>query len=139
MSQIENDRKIINDFKDSVSWGDETITTENYGRAYLHFLNVFCVPTNAENYQKDKDFIIELATKLGFKPGLILDGEFDNVEEIMYECSIQHVYTDFLEVNAKVRSIRFLTSMLDGVDWGRTIPHVFANGVNAKPIMEWDD
>lgn len=35
MSQIENDRKIINDFKDSVSWGDETITTENYGRAYL--------------------------------------------------------------------------------------------------------
>ena len=62
----------------------------------------------------------------------------EKVEQIILNCAPEKVTPWFLIPENKIDYSFAITSMMDGVDWKRTIEHFDPGAAENKVIMEWD-
>ncbi len=139
----EEDLKAIKHFLKTVSWGNEcTLCTLLDGSAvYLLVpkLYILC-PCTWEGYNEFKAVTKERAALHGVKAGVIITNEADkqNCERIWWDAHRNSIITHWLSVRNKLDSTNLLMRGLEGIDWGKSISNVIAEGVNAKPVFEWE-
>ena len=139
----EQDLKAIRSFLKTVSWGNEcTLCTLLDGSAaYILAPNLYILcPCTWEMYNEFKDIAKNRAAIHGVKPGIIITNEADkqNCERIWWDAHRNSIIVNWLSVRNSLDSIHLLTGNLEGIDWGRSITNIIQNGVNTKPVFEWE-
>jgi hypothetical protein len=139
----EEDLKAIKLFLRTVSWGNEcTLCTLLDGSAaYLLIpkLYILC-PCTWEKYNEFKVVIKERAALHGVRAGVIITNETDkqNCERIWWDAHRNSIIVRWLSVKNELDATDLMMQQLEGIDWEKSLLNVINDGVDAKPVFEWE-
>lgn len=137
------DLKAIKQFVKTVSWGNEcTLCTLLDGTAaYLLAPNLYILcPCPWEKYNELKPVIEARAQIHGVKPGVIITNEADeqNCERIWRDAMDNSVIVYWLSAKNSMKSTKLITQALEGINWNKTLANILKDGMEAKPVFEWE-
>ncbi|WP_414573158.1 hypothetical protein [Nostoc sp. CCY 9925] len=134
-----SDRQVIDQFYEQVSWKDECNETVIFNRTWIRNDKSKCLflPCYYEDYDKDKNDLLGLATGLKYEPSMIIYGDPGNakVDELIFKSLSEYylIHLEFIDVRARIAQSRFIHRALDGIDWNKAFTEVSNGNINYIP------
>jgi len=133
------DLEIIDSFKQQISWGDETSLLQHDTCTFLDAGICIYVPVHWSNFCTKK--LLAKSDVLGRRVvALVWGNPSEKVAiELCDRCCIEGLSCQFIDVAGRLAHSYWITRSLDGVDWNRSLMRIASQGLDAKPVFEWEE
>lgn len=132
------DIDVINKFKRQISWGDDTKLIQHGDRTFMDSGLSIYIPVRWDHFRIQG--LKDLGQSFSRRISALIYGDppTESVHQIFWECSAAGIYTTWIDVDASIEWGGLITSAMEGIDWQRSFEAIAMEGMDAKPVFEWD-